>query len=137
MSAFLDDRPKPIRSASRFLAFALIAIVGVSGLTARLFYLQIVDGGHLATLAVHKHTVLQPVKSPRGLIYDRNGRPLVTNVPTYVVKVRPSEITVEERPMVVDRLAALLKIPTAEINATIDGKPAWCNRIESKKRSTR
>ena len=123
MTSFLDERRKPVRSLSRFLTFALIAIIGISGLTARLFYLQIVDGGRLATLAVHNRTVLEPITSPRGLIYDRNGRPLVTNVPTYVVKVRPADMTVDQRPIVVDRLAALLTMPAADINATIDGNP--------------
>ena len=123
MTAFLDERPKPVRSLSRFLTFALIVVIGVSGLAARLFYLQIVDGGRLATLAVHNRTVLEAIRSPRGLIYDRYGRPLVTNVPTFVVKLRPSDMTVEQRPVVVDRLAALLDMPAADINATIDGNP--------------
>jgi len=47
VSTFLDERPKPVLSLSRFLVFALIVILAVSGLTARLFYLQIVDGGRL------------------------------------------------------------------------------------------
>jgi penicillin-binding protein 2 len=123
VTAFLDERPKPVRSLSRFLTFALIVVIGISGLTARLFYLQIVDGSHLATLAVHNRTVLEAIRSPRGLIYDRNGRPLVTNVPTFVVKLRPSDMTVEQRPVVVDRLSALLGMPAADINATIDGNP--------------
>jgi penicillin-binding protein 2 len=123
VTAFLDERPKPVRSLSRFLTFALIVVIGVSGLAARLFYLQIVDGGRLATLAVHNRTVLEAIRSPRGLIYDRYGRPLVTNVPTFVVKLRPSDMTVEQRPVVVDRLAALLGMPAADINATIDGNP--------------
>ena len=123
MSTFLDERPKPVRSLSRFLTFALIVIIAISGLTARLFYLQIVDGGRLATLAVHNRTVLEPIQSPRGLIYDRNGRPLVTNVPTFVVKLRPSDLTLDQRPVVVDRLSALLGMPAADINATIDGNP--------------
>ncbi len=123
MSAFLDDRPKPVRSLSRFLTFALIVIVAVSGLTARLFYLQIVDGGRLATLATHNRTVLEAIRSPRGLIYDRNGRALVTNVATFVVKLRPSDMTVVQRPVVVNRLAALLGMTEGDINATIDGNP--------------
>ena len=89
MSAFLDGRPKPVRSLSRFLVFALIVVIGVSGLTARLFYLQIVDGGRLATLSTHNRTVLEAIPAPRGLIYDRNGRPLVTNVPTFVGQAAP------------------------------------------------
>ena len=123
MSAFLDDRPKPVRSLSRFLTFVLIIIVAVSGLTARLFYLQIVDGGRLATLATKNRVVLEPIQSPRGLIYDRNGRPLVTNVLTFVVKLRPSDLPLDQRPVVVDRLAALLGMSPSEINATIDGNP--------------
>ena len=123
MTAFLDERPKPVRSLSRFLTFALIVIVAVSGLTARLFYLQIVDGGRLATLATHNRTVLEAIRSPRGLIYDRNGRALVTNVATFVIKLRPSDMTVDQRPVVVNRLAALLGMTTADINGTIDGNP--------------
>ena len=123
MSAFLDERPKPIRSLSRFLAFALIVIIGVSGLTARLFYLQIVDGGRLTTLAARNRTVIDAIRSPRGVIYDRAGRALVTNVPTFVVKLRPSDMPLDQRPVVVDRLAALLGMTAAEINAIIDGNP--------------
>ena len=123
MSVFLDDRPKPIRSLSRFLAFALIVIVGVSGLTARLFYLQIVDGGRPTTLSARNRTVIDAIRSPRGVIYDREGRALVTNVPTFVVKLRPSDMPLDQRPVVVDRLAALLGMTAAEINAIIDGNP--------------
>jgi penicillin-binding protein 2 len=123
VTTFLDDRPKPVRSLSRFLIFALVVVVAVSGLTARLFYLQIVDGGRLATLATHNRTVLEAIKSPRGLIYDRTGRSLVTNVATFVVKVRPADLPLAQRPVVVERLAALLRIPPADINAAIDGNP--------------
>ena len=123
MSVFLDDRPKPVRSLSRFLVFALVVVLGVSGLTARLFYLQIVDGGRLATLSTRNRTVVDAIKAPRGVIYDRTGRALVSNVATFVVKLRPSDLPLEQRPGVVDRLAALLGMSAAEINATIDGNP--------------
>jgi len=123
VSVFLGDRPKPVRSLSRFLAFALIAIISVSGLTARLFYLQIVDGGRLATLAVRNQTVIDAIKSPRGVILDRTGRALVANVPNFVVKLRPSDLPLDQRLVVVDRLAALFGMSAADINATVDGNP--------------
>ena len=123
MSTFLDERPKPVRSLSRFLTFALIAVIGVTGLTARLFYLQMVDGGRLATLSTRNRTVLEAIQAPRGVIYDRAGRALVSNVPTFVVKLRPADLPLDQRPVVVQRLSALLRMPAADINASIDGNP--------------
>jgi penicillin-binding protein 2 len=123
VSTFYDERPRPVRNLSRFLVFALAVVIAVTGLTARLFYLQIVDGGRLATLATHNRTVQESIPAPRGLIYDRNGRALVTNVATFVVKLRPADLPLDQRPAVVDRLAALLRMPASDINATIDGNP--------------
>ena len=137
MSVFLDDRPKPIRSISRFLTFALIVVIGTTGLTARLFYLQIVDGGRLATLATHNRTTIESTVAPRGLIYDRKGRPLVTNVATFVVKLRPSDLPLDQRETVVARLAALLHITAADINATIDGNPGFDLRPRPDRRRRR
>ena len=123
MTTYLDARPRPVRRLSRFIAFGVIVLLAVSGLTARLFYLQIIDGGRFATLSARNRTVLEAVPSPRGLIYDRLGRVLVTNVPTFAIKVRPADLPQELRPQVVERLAALLDVDAAEINATIDSNP--------------
>ncbi len=123
MSAFPSERPRPIRSISRFATFGLVVILAVTGLIGRLFYLQIVDGTRLATLSVQNRTVLEAIPAPRGLIYDRTGRVLVTNVATFVVKLRPADLPLDQRPTVVARLAALLGKDPADINATIDGNP--------------
>lgn len=123
MTTYLDQRPKPVRSLSRFLVFGLVVLIGVSGLTARLLYLQIVDGGRFATLSTRNRTVLEAIQSPRGVIYDRRGRSLVTNVPTFAVKIRPADLPLERRPEVVERLSVLLGIDKATINGIIDGNP--------------
>ncbi|MEA2609694.1 MAG: penicillin-binding protein 2 [Chloroflexota bacterium] len=123
MTGYLDTRSRPVRRLSRFLAFGLVVVLACAGLTARLFYLQVVDGGRFATLATQNRTVLESVQSPRGLIYDRSGRALVTNVPTFAVKLRPADLPQAQRPEVVDRLAALLGLDAAAINATIDSNP--------------
>ncbi len=123
VTTYLDQRPKPIRSLSRFLVFGLVVLIAVSGLTARLLYLQVVDGGRFATLSTRNRTVLEAIQSPRGVLYDRNGRLLVTNVPTFAVKIRPADLPLERRPEVVERLSALLGMDQAEINTIIDGNP--------------
>ena len=123
MTTYLDDRPRPIKRPARFIAFGMIVLLAVGGLTARLFYMQIVDGGRFATLSTQNRTVEEAIPAPRGLIYDRVGRVLVTNVPTYAVKVRPADLPLALRPHVIERLAALLDIGIAEINEAIDSNP--------------
>ena len=123
MTAYLDGRPRQARRPSRFIAFGLIAVLAVGGLTARLFYLQIIDGGRFAALSTQNRTVVESVPSPRGLIYDRAGRVLVTNIPTFVVKLRPADLPQPQRLQVVERLAALLNVDVADIKATIDSNP--------------
>jgi penicillin-binding protein 2 len=120
---YLDGRQPATRPGMRFLVFGLAAVVAIGGLTTRLFYLQIVSGGQFAALSEGNRTTLQAIPSSRGLIFDRTGEALVTNVPTYVVKIRPVDLPEERRDEVVARLAALLNMDPADINAAIDGNP--------------
>ena len=122
MNPYLDGRPAS-RPFSRFLIFGLATILAIGGLTTRLFYLQVVSGGQFAELTQGNRTILQAIPSSRGLIYDRAGRELVKNVPTFVVKVRPVDLPEERRDEVVDRLAALLGMNVADINGAIDSNP--------------
>jgi len=119
----LDGRSLPQRRLARFIVFALVVVLAVGTLTARLFYLQIVEGQELSAIAARNRTVLEAIVAPRGLIYDRNGRLLVSNVPTYAVKVRPADLPNERRDEVVARLAALIGMDPVDINTAIDGNP--------------
>lgn len=123
MNTYLDGRTEPTRRLSRFLVFGLVIVLGVGVLTARLFYLQIANGTQYAALSTANRTVLEPIPAPRGLIYDRDGRLLVSNVPTFSVKIRPSDLPESLRDGVVTRLAALLRKDAADIHAIIDGNP--------------
>jgi len=123
MNSYVDGRQPGSRSGMRFLVFGLAAVLAIGGLTTRLFYLQIVSGGQFAALSEGNRTSLQAIPSSRGLIFDRTGRTLVTNVPTFVVKIRPVDLPEERRDEVVARLGALLNMDTADINASIDSNP--------------
>jgi penicillin-binding protein 2 len=123
VNTFLDGKRLPARRFSRFLVFGLIVVLAMGTLTARLFYLQITNGTEYAAISDRQRTVDEPIPAPRGYIYDRNGRLLVKNVPTYAVKIRPADLPDDMRDQVVTRLAALLRKDPAEINTTIDGNP--------------
>jgi penicillin-binding protein 2 len=120
---YLVSKPDRDRRPIRFLVFGLLVIFAFSILGARVFYLQIVEGRVLAAQAETNWTVAQAIPAPRGLIYDRAGRALVTNVPSFSIKVRPSDLPMTRRDEVVTRLGALLGLDPAEINEIIDLNP--------------
>jgi penicillin-binding protein 2 len=123
VSAIPGDRPVADRRILRFVAFGIAVVLGVSGLTARLFYLQITHVDTFVKQATQNSTVHVAIPSTRGLIYDRNGVPLVVNDPSYAIKVRPSDLPDTQRDAVVAQLATLLKMDPGDINAAIDGNP--------------
>ncbi len=122
MSDYILGQPDPPRSrlGARFAAFGLVVVLVVGLLTTRLFYLQVVEGGYYAGLAEANEQQTRPVRSARGLIYDRAGRPLAINVPSYVVRIRPADLPFGERDAVVGRLSTLLDIPATQIIEALD-----------------
>ncbi len=123
MIGAVDQTPAVDRRIMRFVAFGVALVIGIGGLTARLFYLQVVGGTHYETLAQINRTVDQAIPSTRGLVYDRNGRPLVSNVPSYTVKILPADLPLSQRADVVARLASLLNMDPTDINVAIDQNP--------------
>jgi penicillin-binding protein 2 len=121
VNTYLDGRPEIDRRAIRFIAFGLAIVLALGGLTARLFYLQIGQGTDLASLAQRNRTTLQPILSARGLIYDRHGKVLVSNVPSFSVKIRPADLPLSRRAEVANRLSPLLGLEPSAILAALDG----------------
>ncbi|MEK6719173.1 MAG: penicillin-binding protein 2 [Chloroflexota bacterium] len=123
MSTYVDGSPVRERRTARYVVFSIALLLGIGLLAARLAYLQIALGADYAVLSTGNRTVAQAIPSSRGLIYDRAGRVLVTNIPTYAVKIRPADLPFSLRDAVVSRLAALVGLDPATINETIDANP--------------
>lgn len=119
----LEERLAPQRRPLRFVAFGIAVLVGTTVLTGRLAYMQLVNGDQYLQRGDANTIVQEAVPSARGLIYDRSGRLLVTNVPSWVVKIRPADLLVSKREAVVTRLAGLLGKSATEINTAIDSNP--------------
>src|SRR3954454_2597573 len=47
------------------------------------WFVQLVQGDYYRELAENNRLRKLPIKAPRGLIFDRNGRLLVENIPSY------------------------------------------------------
>ncbi len=123
MSAITGERPEVDRRILRFIAFGVMIAVAVSALGARLVYLQVTHVEEYTTQAQQQRTAQVAIPSTRGLIYDRAGKPLVVNEPSYAIKIRPADLPETKRDEVVAQLASLLKIDAGDINAAIDGSP--------------
>lgn len=67
----------------RLFLFPLIFILGFLLLFGRLFQLQMVQGSRNRELAEGNRIQVEVIPAPRGIIFDRAGRPLVRNVPVF------------------------------------------------------
>lgn len=81
----MKDTDLDLRIRLVFLAIALM--LGL--LSARLWQLQVIKGTEYARLSQGNRLRTEKIPSPRGIIYDRNGKPLVKNSPYYFVALLP------------------------------------------------
>ncbi len=119
----LDRGPSqadPRRLAPRFIVFGVAIVLAVTGLGLRLFQLQVAQGAYYETLTAQDLTTTRPIPVARGLMFDRKDRQLVENVPTFVLRVLPAELSFEERPTVAERISRLTDIPTRTIIERLD-----------------
>lgn len=68
---------------ARFLHFFLV--LGVVVVFARLWELQVLRGGYFFDLSENNRMKMQEITAPRGCVYDRQGRLLVGNTPSFDV----------------------------------------------------
>jgi penicillin-binding protein 2 len=80
------------RSRPRFIAFGVTASLLFGLLGGRLFQMQVLDGTLYAQRATAAQIVNEPIKAPRGLIFDRTGRPVAVNVPSWTVDAVPANL---------------------------------------------
>jgi penicillin-binding protein 2 len=107
MADLNEGRLDLARSRSRFIAFGVAAAVLFTILGGRLFQLQVVNGDLYAARAIEARTVELPLRAPRGLVFDREGRPVIVNVPSWTVKVRPADLPTSQISSVLRQVARL------------------------------
>ncbi|MBT3553709.1 MAG: penicillin-binding protein 2 [Rhodospirillaceae bacterium] len=83
-------------------------VVLLSGLGARMYYLQVVEAERYQTLANDNRISLKLLAPPRGLIVDRFGRSLADNRQNYRLILTPENITDLDKTL--DSLSAIVPI---------------------------
>jgi penicillin-binding protein 2 len=90
---------------------ALLVIV------CQLWYLQVLEGGRFQEASDKNRIRIRPIAAPRGILFDRNGLPLVDNRPAFTLSLIPRELErdPDKRDATLGRLAVLLQIPFQEL----------------------
>ncbi|HMA36163.1 MAG TPA: hypothetical protein VKY74_17035, partial [Chloroflexia bacterium] len=138
---------------STLIIFSVLLGLSFLALGIRLVQMQVIEGGIYQTQAYNNRVRILSTKAPRGVIYDRNLRQLVSNQPSYSVAVTAADLPedpgaqaavfvalagllntkpvvtgepdkvfahADQAPAVIAGLAALLQVPAADLQTTLD-----------------
>ena len=105
-------------SRNRILLASYI-IVGLFALFAiRLWQLQVLQGKEYGKISMGNMLRIIKIPAPRGIIYDRNGAPLVKNSPYFYASLMPENL----KQVNIQYLADILGINAGDIYARINKK---------------
>jgi penicillin-binding protein 2 len=106
--------------ALRIAILGGVALLVFGVLFLRLWSLQILSGGEYREAALDNQLRTVRIEAPRGPILDREGRVLVTNVPSKAVVLWPSDMPKGAgRDTELRQLSRVLNMPVAEIQRAI------------------
>jgi penicillin-binding protein 2 len=102
----------------RRVGVSVVLVIGAFVfLVLRLWQLQVVEGEYLRTLSENNRVRLKRVNATRGLIFDRNGKALVENRPSFDVVMVPEDA---RRPQeVLSRLGGFLHEDLADAHQAL------------------
>ena len=102
-----------IKAAPRVVVLGLVILCSFVIFGWQLWQLQFVRGAYYRQRAERQRLRSVTIPTSRGIIYDRNGTPLVHNIPSFKVILIPAHLPEEEAEAeaVLIRLAILLGIP--------------------------
>jgi cell division protein FtsI/penicillin-binding protein 2 len=89
----------------------VLALMLATTIWGRLAYWQLVEHSYLSEMATDQHLTQVPLPATRGMIYDRDMRPLAINMTVYDVTLAPDLVLPAERDRVADALSGVLGVP--------------------------
>lgn len=96
------------------MAIIILAVLGI--LIFRLWFLQAVQGETFKKMSEENRIRTLTINSPRGMIYDRNGKIMAINRLSYTMTIDPEKITDK---VLIKRVSDLLGLPAKEVTKQI------------------
>ncbi len=109
----MSDKKKTIT----VLAYLSLAVFAVFLL--RLWQLQVLKGDYYREQSKKNRVRVFKIPAPRGIIFDRNGIPLVKNAPYFIASLIPN---LSEKDLDLAGLSRLLDMPAEELSEKIRGR---------------
>jgi len=113
LSPIRDHRFERQLFFKRVVFSAIVAVLLLGVVVARLVQLQVIDYEHFAKRSQGNRIRIEAVPPIRGLVFDRRGRVLAENLPAYQLELIPEQV--EDIDGTLSRLAALELIESADI----------------------
>ncbi len=105
------DSTEDLRQAGlRLQIIYYLALVLFAALIARLWYLQVINSQGFTQRAEANRIRAIPIPAPRGTIFDRNGKVLVTSKSSYNIVLSRKDVKDSELPQIADLLAEHMEI---------------------------
>lgn len=111
---------QPTRLSRRFMVLRAGIILTFVILSLQLFRLQILETGRYRLLAQSNRIKVIPTLPSRGLIFDRFGRPLVQNQPTFSVYLTPATVPKGHEQDVYYALQQAMGLSASDIKTMVD-----------------
>ncbi len=104
---------------ARYLVLAVFLI-----LAFRVFYLQVIRGNYYSELSKGNRIREIAIKAPRGLIFDKAGKKLVHNVPSFDLVIIPADLPDDSRERLKEEeeLAEILQMNSRSLKAMVESQ---------------
>jgi penicillin-binding protein 2 len=113
--------PRRDPTYQRIVTMSIVVMASLLVIVCQLWYLQVLEGGRFQEASDKNRIRIRPIAAPRGILFDRNGLPLVDNRPAFTLSLIPRELErdPDKRDATLGRLAALLQIPFQELQDAV------------------
>ena len=113
-----EDTSQNLRARLRFVQILVVLMLGV--LSVRLYVLQVVRGDRYSEIAQNQRRRRLPIPAPRGVIFDRNKKPIVDSRPTYNVILTREDVKGKDLNALVEPLSSGMDIDPQMLTERFD-----------------
>ncbi len=113
LNSFRDHLRERRLFIGRLWQAVLLILLLLTGLVARMAYLQIEQHPYFAQMSTENRVRVQPLPPTRGLIYDRNGELLAQNIPVHSLVIIPERV--KDMAWTLEQLAQLVTISEEDL----------------------